>query len=173
MVMLAVGFVVPIKTTEPQAATVPVALSVWIVSAPTPAPANDLVEPLAMRDGLAAVRAAHPDRRLDALMIERLRQRPHHGRQIVAQWLDEIVRGMPGEEKDTPKFRDRCRKARDAAALRLRSRGVIGMDGDYVWRTNRRIASVDPAVGGETLPQNSEDEAKSSDLLAEVSGSFG
>lgn len=98
-----------------------------------------------------------------------------HGRKAVThrQWLDEIVRGMPGEEKDTPKFRDRCRKARDAAALRLRSRGVIGMDGDYVWRTNRRIASVDPAVGGETLSQNSEDAAKSSDLLAEVSGSFG
>lgn len=61
----------------------------------------------------------------------------------------------------------------EGQSIRAITRGVIGMDGDYVWRTNRRIASVDPAVGGETLPQNSEDAAKSSDLLAEVSGSFG
>lgn len=83
--------------------------------------------------------------------IERLGEIPigdvrvPHGRKAItfSTWLDEIVRAMPGDEKDTPKFRDKCRKARDAAAAALRNRGIVGMDSTYIWRTSKRVAMVD------------------------------
>jgi hypothetical protein len=73
--------------------------------------------------------------------------RAPHGRRVVTmkRWHEEIVRAMPGDEKDGPKFRDKCRKARDDGAVRLRNRGIIGMDGDYVWRTSKRVAMIDKA----------------------------
>jgi hypothetical protein len=68
-----------------------------------------------------------------------------HGRKVTnfKTWLDFIVKGAPGDEKDGDKFRDKCRKARDAAAMKLRNRGIIGMDGDNIWRTSKRVAMVD------------------------------
>jgi hypothetical protein len=73
--------------------------------------------------------------------------RAPHGRRVVTmkRWHEEIIRAMPGDEKDGPKFRDKCRKARDDGAVRLRNRGIIGMDGDYVWRTSKRVAMIDKA----------------------------
>jgi hypothetical protein len=73
--------------------------------------------------------------------------RAPHGRRAATmkRWLDEIVRAMPGDDKDDAKFRDKCRKARDDGAVRLRNRGIIGMDGDHVWRTSKRVAMVDKA----------------------------
>lgn len=84
--------------------------------------------------------------------------RAPHGRKAVTykQWLDELVRAMPGEDKDDPKFRDKCRKARDAATTKLRMRNIIGMDGDWVWRTGRRVFSVDAPAQSEMPLQFSE-----------------
>ena len=75
--------------------------------------------------------------------------RAPHGRKVstLKKWLDEIVRAMPGDDKDDAKFRDKCRKARDAGAVALRNRGIIGMDGDHVWRTSKRVAMVDKPEG--------------------------
>lgn len=75
--------------------------------------------------------------------------RAPHGRKVVTQkkWLDEIVRSMPGDDKADARFRDKCRKARDAAAIQLRNRGIIGMDGDFVWRTSKLVAMVDRPEG--------------------------
>ena len=71
--------------------------------------------------------------------------RAPHGRKVTSmkEWLDETVRAMPGDDKTDAKFRDKCRKARDAAAVALRNRGIIGMDDDYVWRTSKRVAMID------------------------------
>jgi hypothetical protein len=71
--------------------------------------------------------------------------RAPHGRNVTTQkaWLDEVVRAIPGDDKEDAKFRDKCRKARDAGAILLRNRGIIGMDGDYVWRTSKRVAMID------------------------------
>lgn len=68
-----------------------------------------------------------------------------HGRKAVkyGPWLDEIVAKMPGDEKETKAFKERCRKARDDGAERLVNRGLIGMDGDWVWRTSKRVANID------------------------------
>lgn len=96
-----------------------------------------------------------------------------HGRKAIkfSTWTDEIVRSMPGDDKESAKFKDKCRKARDAAATALRNRGIIGMDGDWVWRTSKRVAMVDKPensiYGGRSSddgPDNSEREQFSSEL---------
>jgi hypothetical protein len=61
-------------------------------------------------------------------------------------WTDEIIRLSPGDDKSDPKFKDKVRKHRDAAAPNLRMRGLIDMDGDFVWRTTRLVAGVDRPV---------------------------
>ncbi len=68
-----------------------------------------------------------------------------HGRRATTykSWLDEIVSKMPGDDREGKVFRDRCRKARDAAAERLVNKGVIGMHDDWIWRTGRKVAMVD------------------------------
>jgi hypothetical protein len=90
--------------------------------------------------------------------------RAPHGRRAVTTkaWFEEIVRIMPGDDKAEEKFRDRCRKARDAAAMRLTLRNIIGMDGEWVWRTDRRVFSVDDAAPSETRPENSGEAGKNS-----------
>jgi hypothetical protein len=79
-----------------------------------------------------------------------------HGRRAIsyAAWLDELVRKMPcdGDERETKKFRDRCRKARDDSAERLVNRGLIGVDGDWVWRTSKRVAMIDRPEKDDTAP---------------------
>ena len=81
--------------------------------------------------------------------------RAPHGRKTATmkRWLEEIGRAMPGDDKEDAKFKDRCRKARDAAAITLRNRGIIGMDGDHVWRTSKRIAMVDLPEKQERTPK--------------------
>lgn len=83
-----------------------------------------------------------------------------HGRRVIkfSTWTDEIVRAMPGDDKDGAKFKDKCRKARDSGALALRNRGIIGMDQDYVWRTSKRVAMIDRALGSEPEPIDSTEE---------------
>jgi hypothetical protein len=94
--------------------------------------------------------------------------RAPHGRKVVTMtnWLDEMVRIMPGDNKKDPKFRDKCRKARDAAAAKLSRREIIGMDDDYVWRTSRLVASVDRAPRSDSGQQNSETPAENSETGA-------
>jgi len=78
-----------------------------------------------------------------------------HGRKAVsmARWTDEMVKIMPGDDKEGAKFKDKCRKARDAAAAKFTNRGLIAIDGDWVWRTGRRVAGVDRAEHAE-IPQS-------------------
>lgn len=77
-----------------------------------------------------------------------------HGRKVIkfAAWTDEIVRLMPGDDKQSVKFKDRCRKMRDAGTLQLRNRGVIGIHEEYIWRTSKRIAMIDRAANAEPEP---------------------
>ena len=71
--------------------------------------------------------------------------RAPHGRRVIkmGDWTREIIRAMPGDDKGSEKFKDRCRKMRDTAATSLRNRGIIGMDDEYVWRTSKRVANID------------------------------
>lgn len=80
--------------------------------------------------------------------------RSPHGRRAIkfTAWTHEIVRAMPGDEKDSDKFKDKCRKARDDGAKALRNRGIIGMDGDWVWRTSKRVAMIDRAASADPEP---------------------
>jgi hypothetical protein len=72
-----------------------------------------------------------------------------HGRKAVRtdQWTAELMRSMPGDRDDADKFKDRIRKARDAAAAKMRNRGIIGMDSDWYWRTSKRVAMIDKPAG--------------------------
>lgn len=92
----------------------------------------------------ALARAISADGRIDPAV------KAPHGRHVVTmkRWLDEMVAIMPGEDKDL-KFRDRCRKARDAAAIKFTNRGIIGIEGEHVWRTERRVFGVDAALVSE------------------------
>jgi hypothetical protein len=69
-----------------------------------------------------------------------------HGRSaiLLKDWTDEIVAIAPGDDKTDPKFKDRMRKARDAGATKLALRGIIHIQGDWVWRSSVRVARVDP-----------------------------
>lgn len=91
--------------------------------------------------------------------------RAPHGRLVIkmAAWTVELMRAMPGDDKDAEKFKDRVRKARDAASVKMRNRGIIGMDGEYVWRTSKRVAMIDK-------PDNS---AQKGDTSAELYGASG
>ncbi len=69
---------------------------------------------------------------------------PHgHKATTFKAWLDEMVATFPGENKDDSKFRDRCRKAQEAAFASLQRRGLIDGRDDWVWRTNRRVSGID------------------------------
>ena len=87
-----------------------------------------------------------------------------HGRAAIMMkdWTDEIVAIAPGDDKTDAKFKDRMRKARDAGATKLSLRGIIRIEGDWVWRTSVRVARVDPredeipstpTTGPETMEQ--------------------
>lgn len=97
--------------------------------------------------------------------------RAPHGRQCVTnkQWLDEICRLRPGDDKQAPKFRDAARKMRDTGSTVLQNRGIIGADGDHVWRTDRRVASVDRPQKSKTAADKSETVALNSDTIGDVS----
>jgi hypothetical protein len=94
-----------------------------------------------------------------------------HGRKCVTnkEWLEELVRTRPGDDKEDQKFRDAARKMRDNASVALQNRGVIAADGDYVWRTERRVASVDKPQYSASDSRNSENERKNSGLGASLS----
>jgi len=71
--------------------------------------------------------------------------RAPHGQKVVTftNWIDEMTRLFPGEDKESKTFRARCAKARERAAATFLRRALIGMDGDYVWRTERKVMGVD------------------------------
>ena len=70
-----------------------------------------------------------------------------HGRKAIkmARWTDELVKLWPGDDKEEAKFKDARRKDRDNYGLKLAERGYVVIDGDWVWRTGRRVAGVDRA----------------------------
>jgi hypothetical protein len=81
-----------------------------------------------------------------------------HGRKAIkmARWTDELVKIWPGEDKDSAKFKDARRKDRDTYGLKLAERGYIVIDGDWVWRTARRVHGVDKPERVETPPPEPE-----------------
>ena len=96
------------------------------------------------------------------------------GRPVVkmSRWTEEIVRSSPGDEKGD-KFKDRCRKARDAAAVKLRNRGIIDMDGEWVWRTQKRVAMIDAKEKLDEPIKSSAPSTISSEDMAEFSANLG
>lgn len=96
--------------------------------------------------------------------------RAPHGRRGVTmqQWLDEMIRVMPGDDKSDGKFRDRCRKARDAASVTLSNRSIIGVGDKWVWRTERRVLHVDRDYS-ESAGSSSADAAANSDFAKATS----
>jgi hypothetical protein len=59
------------------------------------------------------------------------------------RWLEEIIRVRPGIDKETAQFRNSSAKAQERAGAVFSRRGLIGIDGEWVWRTSRRVAGVD------------------------------
>jgi hypothetical protein len=89
-------------------------------------------------------------RALQSCIDERGRQAPPnirapHARLCVTEteWLDEICRIRPGYDENDPKSKDAARKMRDNASTAAQNRGLIGADNKWVWRTERRVASID------------------------------
>ena len=84
--------------------------------------------------------------------------RAPHGRRVVkmSAWTEELLRTMPGDDRGSDKFKDRVRKARDVASVKMRNRGIIGMDQDFVWRTSKRVAMIDRAENSEQTAARSE-----------------
>ena len=84
--------------------------------------------------------------------------RAPHGRRVVkmSAWTEELIRTMPGDDRGSDKFKDRVRKARDVASVKMRNRGIIGMDQDFVWRTSKRVAMIDRAENSEQTAARSE-----------------
>jgi hypothetical protein len=68
-----------------------------------------------------------------------------HGRKAIkmSRWTDELVKIWPGDDKEGAKFKDARRKDRETYGLKLSERGYIVIDGDWVWRTARRVFGVD------------------------------
>lgn len=86
--------------------------------------------------------------------------RAPHGAAAVtfSDWIDEIVRLFPGDDKTSETFRKRCSKARERAAAMLMRRDIIGMDQNHVWRTSRLVLGVDkPSLNGENMSRDGDD----------------
>jgi hypothetical protein len=98
---------------------------------------------------LVEVERAKPDRAMPPIEA-----RVPYGHVAVTQeqWFDEITRSMPGyialkedgsNKAEVDKHRDKCRKARDAAAQKFEQKGLVGLDQGWIWRTTRRVAGID------------------------------
>lgn len=62
----------------------------------------------------------------------------------LSDWRDEWARLAAKEDEDPDRLKERVKKARDSLVARLLPRGFLGKDGDWVWRTNKRVFGVDP-----------------------------
>lgn len=87
------------------------------------------------------------------------RRAPAHTRTTIADicvtltdWRDEFSKLLAGENEDAEKLKERTKKARDAAALRFISWGIIDKDGDWVWRTGKKVMNIDRAEREHSLP---------------------
>ena len=71
--------------------------------------------------------------------------RAPHGARVVTttEWLDEMVRLFPGEDREGQAFRKRCTKARERAEALLLRRKLIGLDNGHFWRTDRKVLGID------------------------------
>lgn len=70
-----------------------------------------------------------------------------HGRVAVRlkNWGEELLSRVAWEDKASPKAKDRLRKAIEAAGGDLQKRNLIVVNDDWVWRTGRKVASIDKA----------------------------
>ncbi|MBB4017364.1 hypothetical protein GGR16_002393 [Chelatococcus caeni] len=62
----------------------------------------------------------------------------------LSEWRDEYERLAQGEDEDPDKLKERVKKARDRAAEKLLLAGFIGKDGEWIWRTSKRVFGIDP-----------------------------
>lgn len=61
----------------------------------------------------------------------------------LSDWRDEWARLAAKEDEDPERLKERVKKARDGLVAKLLPRGFLGKDGDWVWRTNKRVFGVD------------------------------
>ncbi|WP_276200589.1 AAA family ATPase [Chelatococcus sp. XZ-Ab1] len=62
----------------------------------------------------------------------------------LSEWRDEYERLAQGEDEDPAALKERVKKARDRAAEKLLLAGFIGKDGEWIWRTDKRVFGIDP-----------------------------
>lgn len=65
---------------------------------------------------------------------------------LLNDFRDEYMRVVRKPDDDDKKCRDRASKAIDRALPKWQTRGLIGQDGDWVWRTGRKVFGVDRPV---------------------------
>jgi len=61
----------------------------------------------------------------------------------LADWRDEVSILLAGENEDPEKLKERSKKARDRAMFILIDKGYIKKNGDWVWRTGRKVPGID------------------------------
>lgn len=124
-------------------------------------------------DRLVRAEKAKPDR---AMPLPDVRVPYDHIGVSLEQWFDEIVRSMPGyvepmadeaNRAAVDKHRDKCRKARDAAAQKFEQKGLAGVDRGWIWRTTRRVAGVDRSEADEYAPKPSGQTAEQLGITAD------
>ena len=63
----------------------------------------------------------------------------------LANWQDEYAKLKAGIDENPDALKERVKKARERATLKFLSEKLIGKDGDWVWRTKRKIFGIDKA----------------------------
>jgi hypothetical protein len=66
----------------------------------------------------------------------------------LSDWRNEWESAAKKEDEDPDKLKERVKKARDAAVEKLLPAEFIGKDGDWVWRTGKRVFNVDRSPSG-------------------------
>ena len=79
----------------------------------------------------------------------------------LAEWRDEYERLVSTEDESADELKERVKKARDRAIEKLLPWGFIGKDGDYVWRTQRRVKGIDPPERKADPPQQHDEDFSS------------
>lgn len=89
---------------------------------------------------------------------------PDHAQCVtLSDWRDEWERLAAGEDEDPERLKERVKKARDNLVKKLLPRGFLGKDGDWVWRTNKRVFGVDPERTASAAPNPGPDPMEGND----------
>lgn len=70
----------------------------------------------------------------------------------LANWRDVFAPLIAGEEEDAGKLAERAKKARDRGVERFLALGLIGKNGDWIWRTSKRT-SIDRPNKKQAAPE--------------------